>query len=375
MEERNLYVTEPSLPNLDDLIPLLRDIWDSRILTNGGPMHQQLEAQLASWLKVPQLSLFANGTLALLTALQALRIRGEVITTPYSFVATSHALRWNGITPVFVDIDPNTGNIDPEKIESAITPETTAILGVHIYGVPCDVERIQKIADNYNLRVIYDACHAFGVQDEGGSILRHGDLSVLSFHATKVFNTFEGGAIICNDKRTKEHIDDLKNFGFVDEVTVAAIGINGKMNEFQAALGLLQLKSIEDQIRKRQQIANRYRHELAQVPGLKPMEEPTLRCYNHAYMPVRITEESPCSRDELYQQLKQVNIYTRRYFYPLISVFPMYRYLPSSDPERLPNAMQLSREVLCLPMSAGLTNHDQERVVNAIRGILGPMQR
>jgi dTDP-4-amino-4,6-dideoxygalactose transaminase len=369
VQAKPLFVTQPSLPELDELIPLLREIWESRILTNGGHLHQQLEEQLETWLGVPKLSLFANGTLALLTSLQALRIKGEVITTPYSFVATSHALRWNGITPVFVDIDPTTGNIDPDLIELAITPETTAILGVHIYGVPCQVERIQKIADNYNLWVIYDACHAFGVQDAGGSILRHGDLSVLSFHATKVFNTFEGGAIVCGDNRTKHHIDNLKNFGFVDEVTVSAIGINAKMNEFQAAVGLLQLKSIADQIGKRQQIANRYRQELAQVAGLKLMPEPALRCYNNAYMPIRITAQAACSRDELYQRLKDYNIYTRRYFYPLISEFPMYRNLPSADPARLPRAMQLSREVLCLPMAAGLTESDQTRVVRAVSEI------
>lgn len=367
MEHRKLFVTQPSLPPLQDLLPLLEGIWESRILTNGGPLHQQLERELEAWLAVPKLSLFANGTLALLTALQALRIRGEVITTPYSFVATSHALRWNGITPVFVDIDPETGNIDPDQIEAAITPETTAILGVHIYGVPCDVERIQKIADNYNLRVIYDACHAFGVQDEGGSILRHGDLSVLSFHATKVFNTFEGGAIVCGDNRIKQQIDHLKNFGFVDEVTVAAIGINGKMNELQSAVGLLQLKTIADQIEQRRRIAATYRQELGGIKGLQLMAHPTLKRYNHAYMPILVTAESSYSRDELYESLKQYNIFSRRYFYPLISEFPMYRHLPSSDPARLPKALQLSRQVLCLPMAAELTAADQQRVIAAIQ--------
>lgn len=367
MENRKLFVTQPSLPALAELLPLLEGIWESRILTNGGPLHQRLERELEAWLAVPKLSLFANGTLALLTALQALRIRGEVITTPYSFVATSHALRWNGITPVFVDIDPSTGNIDPDQIESAITPETTAILGVHIYGVPCQVERIQKIADNYNLKVIYDACHAFGVQDEGGSILRHGDLSVLSFHATKVFNTFEGGAIVCGDNRIKHQIDHLKNFGFVDEVTVAAIGINGKMNELQAAVGLLQLKTIADQIEQRRRIASTYRQELAGIKGLQLMAPPTLERYNHAYMPILVTDEANCSRDELYESLKQHNIFSRRYFYPLISEFPMYRHLPSADPARLPKALQLSRQVLCLPMAADLTAADQQRVIAAIQ--------
>jgi dTDP-4-amino-4,6-dideoxygalactose transaminase len=367
-----LFVTQPSLPELDDLMPLLRRIWESRILTNGGPLHQQLEEQLEAWLDVPRLSLFANGTLALLTSLQALRIKGEVITTPYSFVATSHALRWNEIEPVFVDIDPTTGNIDPDQIEAAITPNTMAILGVHIYGVPCQVDRIQKIADNYNLRIIYDACHAFGVRDSGGSILRHGDLSVLSFHATKVFNTFEGGAIVCGDNRTKHHIDDLKNFGFVDEVTVASVGINGKMNELQAAVGLLQLRSISEQIEQRQRIAARYRQALASsAPGLQLMPEPDLQCYNYAYMPILVTEEATCTRDELYEELRQHNIFTRRYFYPLISEFPMYRKLPSADPARLPKAMRLSRQVLCLPMAADLKPEDQERVIHSIELICG----
>ncbi|MEB3201158.1 MAG: DegT/DnrJ/EryC1/StrS family aminotransferase, partial [Synechococcaceae cyanobacterium] len=325
MEQKNIYVTQPSLPEIEQLIPLLQGIWEGRVLTNGGPLHGQLEASLEAWLGVPKLSLFANGTLALLTALKALRIRGEVITTPYSFVATSHALCWNGITPVFVDIDPVTGNLDPDQIESAITPDTTAILAVHIYGVPCQVERIQKIADRYNLRVIYDACHAFGVEDVGGSILRHGDLSVLSFHATKVFNTFEGGAIVSGDSRTKHIIDDLKNFGFVDEVTVAAIGINGKMNELQAAIGLLQLRTIAAQIDRRRCIAKRYRQELAAVPGLRMLPEPSLDQYNYAYMPILVDEEASCSRDELYEGLKRHGIYARRYFYPLISEFPMYR--------------------------------------------------
>jgi dTDP-4-amino-4,6-dideoxygalactose transaminase len=366
-----LYVTEPALPSLQALQPYLERIWSTRRLSNGGPLHEQLEQRLQEHLGVNRLALFANGTLALLTALQALRIRGEVITTPYSFVATSHALRWNGITPVFVDIDPSTGNIDPAQIEAAITPETTAILAVHTYGVPCDVRRIQQIADNYNLKVIYDACHAFGVRDGGGSVLRHGDLAVLSFHATKVFNTFEGGAIVCGDERTKTQIDHLKNFGFVDEVTVAAVGINGKMNELQAALGLLQLELIDNQIERRAQIATRYRRELAGVPGLDFLPEPQLASYNHAYMPVVINAQAPLSRDQLYEQLKTKLIFTRRYFYPLISEFPMYRQLPSSDLAKLPQAMALSRQVLCLPMAAGLEAADQDRVIGAIRQEMG----
>ncbi|MEB3276085.1 MAG: DegT/DnrJ/EryC1/StrS family aminotransferase [Cyanobacteriota bacterium] len=368
--ERPLYVTEPSLPPLEALQPYLEQIWSSRRLTNGGPLHAQLEQRLQEWLGVPRLALFANGTLALLTALQALRIRGEVITTPYSFVATSHALRWNGITPVFVDVDSRTGNLDPDRIEAAITPETTAILAVHVYGVPCDVGRIQRIADNYNLRVIYDACHAFGVQDDGGSVLRHGDLAVLSFHATKVFNTFEGGAIVCGDERTKTQIDHLKNFGFVDEVTVAAVGINGKMNELQAAIGLLQLEAIEAQIARRAAIAARYRQELAGIAGLEFLPEPQLRRYNHAYMPVLIGPEAALSRDGLYEALKGCNIYARRYFYPLISEFPMYRQLASAEPTGLPRALALSRQVLCLPMAADLNQQDQDRVIGAMRQLL-----
>jgi dTDP-4-amino-4,6-dideoxygalactose transaminase len=365
-----IYVTEPSLPPLEALQPYLEKIWKSRRLSNGGPLHQQLEQRLQEHLGVEQLALFANGTLALLTALQALRIRGEVITTPYSFVATSHALRWNGITPVFVDIDPETGNLDPDQIESAITPETTAILGVHIYGVPCDVERIQQIADNYNLKVIYDACHAFGVEDAGGSVLRHGDLSVLSFHATKVFNTFEGGAIVCSDTRIKKQIDHLKNFGFVDETTVSAIGINGKMNELQAAIGLLQLDTIKAQIERRRQISQRYREGLAHLSGLAFLPEPQLKRYNYAYMPILLKEAAACSRDALYEHLKNRGIFTRRYFFPLISEFPMYRQLSSSSSERLPQAIRMSRQVICLPMASDLSQVDQERVIHAVREAL-----
>lgn len=369
-----LYVTEPELPPLEALQPYLKQIWKTRRLTNGGPLHQELEQKLEEWLGVPRLSLFANGTLALLTALKALRIRGEVITTPYSFVATSHALRWNDITPVFVDVDPTTGNIDPDKIESAITPKTTAILGVHVYGVPCQLERIQEIADHYNLRIIYDACHAFGVEDDGGSVLRHGDLSVLSFHATKVFSTFEGGAIVCADTHTKEHIDHLKNFGFVDETTVAEIGINGKMNELQAAIGLLQLETIAAQIAARARIAERYREMLAEIKGLHFMPKPSLKVYNNAYMPILVSDTAACTRDELNERLKEFNIFARRYFYPLISEYPMYSGLPSANPANLPVAMQISRQALCLPMAAGLREQDQQRVIDAIGVIFGKGQ-
>ena len=300
-----------------------------------GPSTKQLEHALCDYLGVNHISLFTNGTIALVTALQALQIKGEVITTPYSFVATSHSLLWNGMKPVFVDIDPVTLNLDPDKIEAAITPDTTAILPVHVYGHPCDVEAIQKVADRYNLKVIYDAAHAFGVQDEGGSILRHGDLSVLSFHATKVFNTFEGGAIVCPDAKTKLRIDQLKNFGFVDEVTVVAPGINGKMSEFNAAFGLLQLKGIDVALQKRKAIDARYRNGLADAKGIRCLEDAGESVANYAYFPILVQPEYPLSRDALYQKMKDNGIYVRRYFYPLISDFPMYRSLPSAAQSNL----------------------------------------
>jgi dTDP-4-amino-4,6-dideoxygalactose transaminase len=366
MNEKSLYVTEPSLPKLKDLIPLLERIWESKILTNCGPLHQELETSLEAFLDVPKVSLFANGTIALITAIQALGLQGEVITTPYSFLATTHALKWNGLTPVFVDIDPKTGNIKPELIEAAITPNTTAILGVHTYGTPCEVERIREIAEAHKLLIIYDACHSFGVQDNGGSILRHGDLSVLSFHATKVFNTFEGGAIICKEDRTKERINRLKNFGIGNQSNYAEIGLNGKMNEFQAAIGLLQLKDISEQIERRRVIGTRYEKALADIKGIELLEKPGTNNPNYAYMPIIITSRSAYTRDELYLALKSLNIHPRRYFFPLISELPAYRDLPSSEPLNLPNAFQLSRQVLCLPISSDLELKDQQRVIEAI---------
>jgi len=363
---RPIYVTQPYLPDLDDFIPYLREIWDSKILTNGGPMHQQFEQALCGYLGVGHIALFANGTLALVTALQALRITGEVITTPYSFVATGHALLWNGIKPVFVDIDPDTFNMDPRKIEAAITPRTTAILPVHCYGHPCDVEAIQYIADIYNLRVIYDAAHAFGVMSDGTSLLDQGDLSILSFHATKVFNTFEGGAIVCPDAKTKQRIDHLKNFGFVDEVTVVAPGINGKMSEINAAFGLLQLQHIDLAIARRAEIDRVYRDRLAGIPGIRCLERPALDRSNYAYFPVLIDSDYPLGRDGLYHHLREHGIFARRYFYPLISDFPMYRQLPSAARENLPVASQLSAQVLCLPIYPALAEEDQIRVIDLI---------
>jgi dTDP-4-amino-4,6-dideoxygalactose transaminase len=362
-----IYVTQPHLPPLEDFYPYLQQIWDNKILTNGGPFHQQLEKALCEYLGVDHLALFSNGTLALVTALQALRVTGEVITTPYSFVATAHSLLWNGIKPVFVDVDPMTLNLDPAKIEAAITPHTTAIMPVHCYGNPCDVDAIQKIADNYNLRVIYDAAHAFGVRMNGGSVLRHGDLSVLSFHATKVFNTFEGGAIICPDAKTKTRIDHLKNFGFVDEVTVVAPGINGKMSEINAAFGMLQLSNIDHAIDRRREIDETYRKLLANVQGIRCLHDVRENCVNYSYFPIFVEEQYHLCRDKLYQKLKDCGVYARRYFYPLISDFPMYRGLPSACSDNLPVANSAAQKILCLPIYPALSQADVERVVNLIR--------
>lgn len=360
------YVTQPFLPPLEEFIPYLQKIWDSKILTNGGPYHEQLESALCQHLGVKHISLFCNGTIALITALQALRVTGEVITTPYSFVATAHSLLWNGIKPVFVDLDPNTLNLDPGKIEAAITPHTTAIMPVHCYGHPCDIDAIQKIADNYNLKVIYDAAHAFGVEDEHGSILRHGDLSVLSFHATKVFNTFEGGAIVCPDAKTKVRIDQLKNFGHVGEVTVVAPGINGKMSEFNAALGLLQLKYMDQVLAKRREIDATYRERLANVKGIHVLENSGEKIANYSYFPILVGAEYPISRDSLSQKLKDNGIHPRRYFYPLISDFPMYRGLPSANRGNLPAATLRAQQVLCLPIYPDLDKSIVDEIIQLI---------
>lgn len=364
--ENKIYVTQPNLPPLEEFIPYLERIWDSKVLTNKGPFHQELERALCDYLGVEHLALFANGTLALVTALQSLRISGEVITTPYSFVATAHSLLWNGIKPVFVDIDPVTLNLNPSKIEAAITPNTTAILPVHCYGNPCDVEAIQMIADNYNLKVIYDAAHAFGVQVGNRSILSHGDLSVLSFHATKVFNTFEGGAIVCPDAKTKQHIDHLKNFGFVNETTVVAAGINGKMSEFGAALGLLQLKYIDQALARRRKIDRIYRARFANIPGISCVKRGGQTHDNHAYFPILVGPEYPLSRDALYEHLRGCGIHGRRYFYPLISDFPMYRGLQSANRANLPVAADIAEQVICLPIYPDLVEANQNRICELI---------
>lgn len=366
-DRKRLFVTQPSMPAIEDFVPYLKEIWDSKILTNGGPFHQRLEAAMAEYLGVEHLALFTNATIALVTALQALRITGEVITTPYSFVATAHSLLWNGIKPVFVDIDPNTLNLDPARIEAAITPKTTAILPVHCYGHPCEVDAIQRIADTYGLRVIYDAAHAFGVKLQGQSVLVHGDLSVLSFHATKVFNTFEGGAIICPDAKTKQRINHLKNFGIADEVTVVAPGINGKMNELQAAFGLLQLNSIDAAIAQRERVDELYRQALKDVSGIDCVEDAGEDRKNYSYFPILVRPDFHMTRDQLYSCMRDQDVYARRYFYPLISDFPMYRGLPSAAAGMLPNAQKIASQVLCLPIYPGLSENEQQRVIDIIR--------
>lgn len=363
-----ITVTKPFIPPLSEFEPYLEQIWKGGQLTNNGPFHRQLESELAEYLGVNYVSLFANGTLALVTALQALRISGEVITTPYSFVASTHSLWWNNIKPVFVDIDPNSCNLNPEKIEAAITPETTAILPVHVYGNPCDVKRIQEIADIYGLKVIYDACHTFGVNINGEPVLNFGDLSVMSFHATKVYNTFEGGAIISHDEKTKRHIDDLKNFGFRGETTVVAPGINAKMNEVQAAMGLLQLKYINQNVEKRRLITLKYRELLANIPGIRFMKDMPGVKHCYPYFPVFVDEaEYGMSRDALYEKLKTHDIYGRRYFYPLISQFPTYRNLDSALPGKMPVAEKITGQVICLPLFPELTSDQQIVIVDLLK--------
>ena len=346
---------------------MLKDIWDRKWLTNNGHYHQELENALAEYLGVKYISLFTNGTLPLITALQAMRITGEVITTPYSFVATTHSIWWNGLKPVFVDVEEDTGNIDPEKIEAAITPHTTAIMPVHVYGTPCNTKRIQEIADVYGLKIIYDAAHAFGVRVNDQSILKAGDMSTLSFHATKVYNTVEGGALVCHDEATKNRIDYLKNFGFADETTVVAPGINSKMDEIRAAYGLLNLKQVDNAIASRRATAEKYRAALKDVPGIRMLKDIEGVRHNYAYFPIFINEkEYGMSRDALYEKLKEHNIYGRRYFYPLISTFSAYKGLDSANPKNLPIAHKLADQVLCLPMFAGLNDDGINRVITTI---------
>ena len=356
MIDKPIYVTSPLLPSLEDFTFLLKEIWESKMLTNNGNFHQKLEEELAKYLKVPYLSLFTNGTLPLITALQAMRITGEVITTPFSFVATTHSLWWNGIKPVFVDIEPETCNLDPSKIEAAITPRTTAIMPVHVYGKPCKTKEIQEIANKYGLKVIYDAAHAFGVEINGESILNFGDMATLSFHATKVYNTLEGGALVVHDEQTKKRIDYLKNFGFASETEVVAPGINSKVDEVRAAYGLLNLKQVDHAINSRRKVAIRYRDELQGVKGITFFNDiPGVR-HNYSYFPIFINaEEYGMTRDELYFKMKEHNVFGRRYFYPLISTFSTYRGLDSANPDNLPIATQMSNNVICLPMHHALS--------------------
>ncbi len=381
MDNNKITVTSPLLPNLDEFHEMLKEIWDSKWITNNGSFHKKLEAALAEYLKVPYVSLFTNGTLPLITALQALRITGEVITTPYSFVATTHSLWWNGIKPVFVDIDPNTGNIDPDKIETAITPKTTAIMPVHVYGKPCDTKRIQDIADKYGLKVIYDAAHAFGVEVNGESILNAGDMSTLSFHATKVYNTIEGGAMIMHDAKTKQRIDYLKNFGFAGETTVVAPGINSKMDEMRSAYGLLNLRQVDAAIEARKNVARQYVEALKDVEGISmfpymlesfgytplSLRKGTGVRLNYSYFPIFVdAKKYGMTRDELYFKMKDQGVLGRRYFYPLISEFSTYRGLDSAWPENLPVAHKMANSVICLPMHHALTDEDIQRTINLI---------
>ena len=367
-EQKTITVTSPLLPDLKEFEKYLEDIWNRKWLTNNGYYHQELEKVLAQYLGVPYLSLFTNGTLPLITALQAMRITGEVITTPYSFTATTHSIWWNNLKPVFVDVEEETGNIDPEKIEAAITPQTTAIMPVHVYGTPCNTKRIQEIADIYGLKVIYDAAHAFGVNVAGKTILEAGDMSTLSFHATKVYNTVEGGALVCHDAATKKRIDYLKNFGFADEVTVVAPGINSKMDEIRSAYGLLNLKQVDSAIERRKHVAQMYKAALKDVPGIRYLNDIEGVRHNYSYFPIFITEnEYGMSRDALYAKLKENNILGRRYFYPLISNFPVYRGLESARPGNLPVANKLAEQVLCLPMYADLANNDVMRIIEVVQ--------
>ena len=369
MENNNIItVTSPLLPKLEDFYEILKDIWQKKWITNNGYYHTLLEEALAEYLKVPYVSLFTNGTLPLITSLQALRITGEVITTPYSFVATTHALWWNGIKPVFVDVERETGCMDPNKIEAAITPKTTAIMPVHVYGKPCKIKEIQDIADKYGLKIIYDAAHAFGVEINGESILNAGDMSTLSFHATKVYNTIEGGALIIHDKKTKQRIDNLKNFGITDEITVVAPGINGKMDEIRSAYGILNLHLVDEAIEARHKIAIKYRENLKNIEGTDFWEDMPHVRHNYSYFPIFVdAKKYGLTRDELYFKLKDNNIWSRRYFYPLISNFPTYRGIPSAARENLPVATKMSNEVICLPIHHEISNNDLDKILKCLQ--------
>ena len=362
-----IYVTQPVLPELEAFIPYLEQIWENKILTNCGPLHQQLEKELCEYLDVPFISLFNNGTIALVTALQALDLdQGEVITTPYTFVATAHSIVWNKLKPVFVDIDPITSNIDPNEVEKAITDKTVAILPVHCYGIPCDVALLQKIADQNNLKLIYDAAHAFGCKYQGQSLLNYGDLSVISFHATKVFNTFEGGAIVCHSAEMKQRIDQLKNFGIVNETTIIDASLNGKLSEVHAALGLLQLKTIDETLEARKKVDQIYRKLLQDMQGIKCISRLNMEKDNYSYFPIAISENYHLTRDQLFEKLKENNIFARKYFYPIMTDLDIYKQFQSNTP----NARLLSEQVLCLPMYPELTIEQIQLIVNVIKSVM-----
>jgi dTDP-4-amino-4,6-dideoxygalactose transaminase len=363
-----LYVTRPTLPPFEEIVPLLQEIWGSRTLTNGGPFHQRFEIELARHLGVPYVTLVTNATIGLMVALRQLHVTGDVITTPFSFVATGHSVLWHGATPVFADIDPTTLNLDPNQIERLITPRTSAILAVHCYGRPCDVAAIGAIAKKHKLKVLYDAAHAFAVRHDGQSVLNYGDLSVLSFHATKIFNTFEGGAIIAPNLETKQSLDRLCNYGIVDEVTVEDTGLNAKMSEFNAALGLLQLRHVDEAIRKRRSVDTRYRELLAGIPGIRcAIEHVDPESHNFYSFPILVGPEYPLSRDALYSRLREHGIHARRYFFPLISNLPMYQGLASAAASSLPVANSIASTVLCLPMFPDLLTEEQENIAALIR--------
>lgn len=361
-----IYVTKPYLPPLDEFVRLLEQVWESRILTNNGPFHQQLEGRLQDVFDSPHVSLTNNGMLALTTAINAAQLEGEVITTPYSFVATTHALALEGLTPVFVDIRPSDLNIDPDLIEAAITERTSAIVAVHVYGNPCAVAQIEDIAARHNLKVIYDAAHAFGVRYQGRSLLSYGDFGALSFHATKAFNTFEGGAVVSREAEGKRAVDAVRNFGIADEVNIPVVGTNAKMSEINAAFGMVQLEHFEDVRRRRRQIDTRYRERLSAIEGIDLVPIPDGVESNFSYFPIMVRDSFSLSRDALYEALKAEGIYSRRYFYPLLSSLPMYADLPSAAAGRLPQAERAAAQVLCLPIYPDLTDADQQRIVQAV---------
>jgi dTDP-4-amino-4,6-dideoxygalactose transaminase len=362
-----IYITRPLLADLQEVDKSLEEIWDSQWLTNGGPKHNQLEEKLKDYLKVPHLSLFNNGTIALITAVQSLRLSGEVITTPFTFPATTHVLSWNNINPIFCDIDSDSLTIDANKIEKMISPKTTGILGVHVYGMPCNVTKIKEIADKYGLRVIYDAAHAFGTEIDGKGIGTFGDVSMFSFHATKLFHTVEGGALTCNDPHLKPRIDLLKNFGILNEEEVIMPGINGKMNEVQASIGLINLQLIEEERQRRDAIIKIYKKHLSDIPGIKIFEIPENIRKSYQYFLIRVTDEFGMSRDQLHMELKKYNVITRKYFYPLCSDYSCYHHLPSASHENLPVASKIVKEVLCLPLYGRLPLEDAEKICQIIK--------